>query len=156
MRPPCRSHAPALPGISGLPSFASPYVDTVDDAVFVVDASVGGASSFGAVALLLDGDDRLLSAVECAGCDTPHRTLELCTVLLAAAPEAGEWRRLVVASSWPGAVEGGVDAAVVDAWRALSAACGPSPVELVDWLVLDLPAGVVQSVCEAAEGRCPW
>jgi hypothetical protein len=152
LRPPCRSHA--LGASSALPSFASPYVDTIDDAVFVVDASVGGAASFGTVALLLDDDDRLLTAVECAGCDSPARVLELCSVLLAAAPAAGEWRRLVVASSWPGDDDVGGD--VVGSWRSLARACGSSPVELVDWLVLDLPAGVVRSVREVAEGRFPW
>jgi hypothetical protein len=142
VRPPCRSHVSLAP-------VASPYVDTLDDAVFVVDASVGGVSSFGCVALLLDGDDRLLTAVECVACDTAARVVELCRVLLAAASGEGAWRRLVVAST----ADAGADAA---AWGAVAAACAASPVELVDWLLLDLPAGVVTSVAESVEGRCPW
>ena len=135
---------------------ASPYVDTLDDAVFVVDASVGGVSSFGCVALLLDGDDRLLTAVECVACDTPARVVEFCRVLLAASPAAGAWRRLVVASSFDCRDACGGDRADESAWAELASACAGSPVELVDWLLLDLPAGVVESVTDAMEGRFPW
>lgn len=147
MRPPCRSH---------LSPVASPYVDTLDDAVFVVDASVGGVGSFGCVALLLDDDDRLLTAVECVACDTPARVVEFCRVLLAASSAAGAWRRLVVASSFDsrGAFVG--DGVFADAWPELVAACRASPVEFVDWLLVDLPAGVVDSMSEAIEGRFPW
>lgn len=143
MRPPCRSHAL---GASAAP-FASPYVDTLDDAVFVVEASVGGVTSFGAVALLLDGDDRLLTAIECPGCDSPDRVVDLCSVLVAATTADGPWRRLVLATSFD--APGG-------AWASVVRVVEPSPVEIVDWLHVDLQAGAVQSLCDAAEGRCPW
>ncbi len=149
MRHACRSHLSLAP-------VASPYVDTLDDAVFVVNASVGGAASFGCVALLLDDDDRLLTAVECVACDTPARVVEFCRVLLAASSSAGAWRRLVVASSFGGDGAGVGGGAFADAWPELVAACRASPVELVDWLLLDLPAGIVDSVREAREGRFPW
>lgn len=149
MRPPCRSHLSLSP-------VASPYVDTLDDAVFVVDASVGGVGPFGCVALLLDDDDRLLTAVECVTCDMPARVVEFCRVLLAASSGAGAWRRLVVASSFDGRGASVGDRAYESAWAELAAACAGSPVELVDWLLLDLPAGVVESVGEATEGRFPW
>ena len=146
MRPPCRSHA------LGASSSActSPFVDTLDDAVFVVDASVGGGSpSFGAVALLLDDDDRLLTAIECQGCATGERVVELCRVLLAAASPTRPWRRLVVASSPD------VGAGVAD-WSALVDVVAPSPVELVDWLVVDLPSGAARSLCDETTGDSPW
>jgi hypothetical protein len=137
VRRPCRSHLP----------FVSPYVDTLDDAVFVVEASAGGVSSFGAVALLLDDDDRLLTAVECPACDSPERAVGLCAVLVLASSPAASWCRLVLASSFD------VPAA---AWSSLAAAVGPSPVDLVGWLVIDLPTGVARSVRQAAEGWSPW
>jgi hypothetical protein len=141
---------------SHLSPIASPYVDTLDDAVFVVDASVGGVASFGCVALLLDDDDRLLTAVECAACDTPARVVEFCRVLLPASAAARSWARLVVASSFDcrGACVG--DRAFEDAWPELVAACGASPVVLVDWLLVDLRAGVADSMGEAMEGWVPW
>ena len=147
MRPPCRSHALGASSPLSSSAFASPYVDTLDDAVFVVDASVGGVGSFGAVALLLDDDDRLLTSVECPGCDSPDRVVELCSTRVAAATPLGAWRRLVLASSFD---------APPAAWSAVVDAVRASPVELVDWLVLDLPTGVVRSLCETAEGRFPW
>jgi hypothetical protein len=147
VRPPCRSH---------LSPVGSPYVDTLDDAVFVVDASVGGVPSFGCVALLLDGDDRLLTAVECVACDTPARVVEFCGVLLAASSSAGAWRRLVVASSFDDRETCVGDRVFEEAWPELVATCAGSPVELVDWLLVDLPAGVVDSLREAMEGRFPW
>lgn len=149
MRHACRSHLSLAP-------VASPYVDTLDDAVFVVDASVGGAASFGCVALLLDDDDRLLTAVECVACDTPARVVEFCRVLLAASPGAGAWARVVVASSFDSRAACVGDPVFADAWPDLVAACRASPVDLVDWLLVDLPAGVVDSMREAIEGRFPW
>jgi hypothetical protein len=147
VRPPCRSH---------LSPVASPYVDTLDDAVVVVDASVGGVASFGCVALLLDDDDRLLTAVECVACDTPARVVEFCRVLLAASSAAGAWARLVVVSSFACHEACVGDRVFVDAWPELVAACRASPVELVDWLAVDLPAGVVESLAEQIDGRFPW
>lgn len=142
MRPPCRSHA-----LGASSPFASPYVDTLDDVVFVVDAAAGGVGSFGAMALLLDDDDLLLTAIECPGCDTPERVAELCRVLLTVASDDRPWRRLVVASSF--------DTAAGD-WATLVDLVAAAPVELVDWLVVDLRSGDARSVREAVEGRSPW
>lgn len=139
-RPLCRSHL-----LGG--GLAPPFVDTLGDAVFVVDASVGGTPSFGSVALLLGGDDRLLTAIESRACDTAARAVDLCSVLVAASAPAGSWQRLVLATSF--------EAAVAD-WHHLVAAVAPAPVEVVDWLEVDLAGGRVRSLREVAEGRSPW
>ena len=139
----------------------SPYVDTLDDALVVLEATLvsrpptGGP--FGTIALLLDGDDRLLTAVECHGCDTGTRIVELCSVLLAAASSAGSWRRCVLATD---AAAGLGPAALAEAWAALRSAFDAAGIELVDWLVVpgDVPLDPFGARSSSAEvdGVWPW
>ena len=139
----------------------SPYVDTLDDVLLVLEATLASrprsSGPFGTIALLLDGDDRLLTAVECHGCDTGPRIVELCSVLLAAASSAGSWRRCVLASD-AAALDRGSDAASV--WAALNASFDAAGVELVDWLVVprDLPLDPfgVRSASAEVDGVWPW
>ena len=138
----------------------TPFVDTLDDVLVVVEASVrsrrrGSGDRLGTVALLLDLDDRLITAVECVGCDTSERVVELCSVLLAAAPGASSWRACVLVTAAPPWGDG-LDAP----WRALRSSFDAAGVDLVDWLLVpaDLPLDpfAVRSASAEIDGIWPW
>lgn len=113
----------------------APFVDSVEEALFVIDASVT-SRPFGLVVLILTADRRVVTAVQIEGGDTTERRWAACDALLSAAGPDSVWGAAVLASDRHGA---GVDAAEGDVvqWAVLRDRFAAGGVELVDWLLVD-------------------
>lgn len=146
MRSSCRTHQPSVA------AYLTPFVDTLDDALFAIDASAS-AAPFGSMALLLDGDDRLITVVTCSGCEDVTHLVDFSQVLLSAAAKTGAWRSTILATD-RAATGLAHDPDDTETWDALCRAFDGSGVDLVDWLLVD--GTLVRSMGETVDGIGRW
>jgi hypothetical protein len=150
MRRPCPSPSPSRRPVPG--ALVTPFVDTLADALVVVDGSSGGAP-FGSFVLLLDEDDRLLAVVELTDAATDVDGLVAACVALADAATGTRWSSTVLASdrSGLGALATGDDR---DGWTELVRSFRDAGIGLVDWLLVD--GDLVGSLAGQVDGVDAW
>ncbi len=130
----------------------APFIDSVDDALFVIDASMT-TDRFGLSVLLLTGGRRLLAVIELRDVDEA-RVDAACDMLLeAASGSEAAWRAAVVATDRTGR---GVGATADDhqRFRQLRERFSGAGIELIDWLLLD--RAMVCSLAEATGTDDVW